>query len=352
MDDARDPLADLERVAFLLERGLESSHRVQAFRGALAALRPLADDEVRARAVAGTLTDLRGVGPKTAGVVVQALEGRVPDYLQRLEDDVAAEPPLDDAAQALRSATRGDCHTHSDWSDGGSPPHVMARTAAGLGHEWVALTDHSPRLRVANGLSRERLLAQLDLLEEVNAELAPFRVLSGIECDVLPDGSLDQDDDLLERLDVVVASVHSELRMPSEPMTERMVTAVADPLVDVLGHCTGRNVLPRGRSGKVRPPSEFDAEVVVEACRVYGTALEVNSRPERQDPPDEILDLALEAGVLLAVDTDAHAPGQLDWQASGPGAGCVRLAARGADPDRVVTTWTADRLTTWTHDHG
>ena len=151
----------------------------------------------------------------------------------------------------MRAALRGDCHTHSDWSDGGSPPGEMAEAARALGHEWIALTDHSPRLTVASGLSAERLEAQLDLVAQLNAELAPFRILTGIEVNILDDGSLDQREDLLARLDVVVASVHSKLRMPAGPMTERMVTAVRNPHVDVLGHCTGR-LLAAGAAARNR----------------------------------------------------------------------------------------------------
>src|SRR5690606_1490660 len=198
----------------------------------------------------------------------------------------------------IRSALRGDLHTHSDWSDGGSPIDEMARAAIDLGHEYIALTDHSQRLTVANGLSAERLRRQLDVVAQLNAELAPFRILTGIEVDILDDGSLDQDPDLLDELDIVVASVHSRLRDDSETMTKRMVYAVANPLVDVLGHCTGRLVL--GGRG-TRPESEFDAELVFEACRRFGTAVEINSRPERQDPPSRLMRLAVEIGCEFAV---------------------------------------------------
>ena len=186
----------------------------------------------------------------------------------------------------MRAALRGDCHTHSDWSDGGSPPGEMAEAARALGHEWIALTDHSPRLTVANGLSAGRLEAQLALIGRLNSEFAPFRILTGIEVDILEDGSLDQREDLLARLDVVVASVHSKLRMPSVPMTARMVTAVRNPHVDVLGHCTGR--LLGGRRGG-RPESEFDPAAVFGACREQGVAVEINCRPERRDPPGRLL---------------------------------------------------------------
>ncbi len=118
------------------------------------------------------------------------------------------------------------------------------------------------------------------MLGRLNSELAPFRILTGIEVDILEDGTLDQRDDLLGRLDVVVASVHSKLRMPAEPMTSRMVAAVANPHVDVLGHCTGRMIAGRGR-----PESQFDPEKVFAACREHGVAVEINCRPERQDPP-------------------------------------------------------------------
>ena len=160
-----------------------------------------------------------------------------------------------------------------------------------------------------------------------NGQLAPFRILTGIEVDILDDGTLDQRDDLLGQLDVVVASVHSSLRMPAGPMTDRMVAAVSSPHVDVLGHCTGRLLAGRGR-----PESAFDPEAVFAACRDHGVAVEINCRPERQDPPDRLLRLAVEAGCVFAIDTDAHAPGQLDWLDSG----CVRAEAFGIGPDRVI----------------
>src|SRR6201999_4034022 len=121
----------------------------------------------------------------------------------------AGERPVAAAAGQLRAALRGDCHSHSDWSDGGSPIREMAEAARDLGHEYLVLTDHSPRLTVAHGLTAERLEEQLDVVMALNAELAPFRILTGIEVDILDDGELDQSDELLSRLDLVVASVHS-----------------------------------------------------------------------------------------------------------------------------------------------
>ncbi len=192
---------------------------------------------------------------------------------------------------------------------------------------------------MAKGLSAERLRRQLDVVSALNEDLAPFRILTGIEVDILEDGSLDQEEELLARLDVVVASVHSKLRMDREAMTRRMAVAVANPHVDVLGHCTGRLVVGRGR-----PESEFDAELIFTACREYGTAVEINSRPERLDPPKRLLRLALEMGCLVSIDTDAHAPGQLEWQVYG----CERAAECGVEADRVINSRTADDLLAWT----
>ena len=197
------------------------------------------------------------------------MAGQEPEYLTRLLGGGPQAPPV-----PLRAAMRGDCHVHSDWSDGGSTPLEMALAARDLGHEWMALTDHSPRLTVARGLSADRLRAQLELIDQLNADLAPFRILPGIEVDILDDGSLDQEDELLGQLDVVVASVHSKLRMPSAPMTERMITAIRNPHTSVLGHCTGRLLTGRGR-----PQSQFDAQAVFTNCRDYGVAVEINCLP-------------------------------------------------------------------------
>ena len=170
----------------------------------------------------------------------------------------------------------------------------MAEAARGLGHEYLVLTDHSARLTVAHGLDAERLRQQLDVVAELNEEMAPFRILTGIEVDILEDGSLDQDEDLLAQLDVVVASVHSKLRMDAPDMTARMLPPIESPHTDILGHCTGRLITGRGR-----PPSAFDAEAVFAACARTGTAVEINSRPERQDPPEELLRLAVDLGCLV-----------------------------------------------------
>ncbi|WP_131105810.1 PHP domain-containing protein [Ornithinimicrobium sufpigmenti] len=348
MSQVLEPVDALRRIAFLLERSRAESRRVEAYRKAARTILPLGEDEVRRRVQDGTLRELPGIGSSTSAVIEQAVAGQVPDKLRDLEAEATG--PLVEGGESMRALLRGDLHTHSDWSDGGSPIEEMVATAMELGHEYLALTDHSRGLRVANGLSADRLRRQLKVVEAVNAQVAPgFTLLAAIEVDILDDGTLDQEPDLLAALDIRVSSVHSKLRMEPAAMTHRMIAAARDPLTSVLGHCTGRRVMPRRgdkgerTGGRMRPPSEFDARAVFEACAETGTAVEINSRPERQDPPGELLDLAIEIGCLFAISTDAHAPGQLDFL----DLGCERAVRHGVPPERVVNTWPVEKLKAW-----
>jgi putative hydrolase len=333
------PVAALRRIAFLLERSRAETYKVKAFRAAAATILPLDPDEVTARVRAGTLRELPGIGASTAEVIESAVAGRTPLRLARLEEESGG--PLADGGDTVRAALRGDLHAHSDWSDGGSPIEEMAFTAIELGHEYLVLTDHSPRLKVANGLSSARLARQLEVVDAVNDHLdGNFRLLKGIEVDILDDGSLDQTDEMLDKLDLRVASVHSKLAMDQDAMTRRMTAAVANPFTNVLGHCTGR--LVTGSRG-IRAQSQFDARAVFEACVEHDVAVEINARPERRDPPTRLLQLAIDVGCLFSIDSDAHAPGQLDFQVYG----CARAEDLGLDPDRIVNTWAAERLLSW-----
>jgi putative hydrolase len=335
------PVEALERIAYLLERGRQETYRVRAYRAAAVAIYGFDQDALRKMASTGKLRSIPGIGEKTEEVIKEALAGEIPSYLRKLEGSLdEGQKAEDQRITAIRAALRGDCHLHSDWSDGGSPIPDMAVAARGLGHDWIALTDHSPRLTIAKGLSPERLRQQIDLVKKLNEELAPFRILTGIECDILEDGGLDQEPELLAELDVVVASVHSKLRQDSAGMTARMVTAVSNPLTNVLGHCTGRIVVGRGR-----PESQFDAQAVFGACAEHDTAVEINSRPERLDPPDHLLTEALELGCNFTIDTDAHAPGQLEWQHYG----CAKAAACGVPLERIKNTLPLDEFLRWSH---
>ncbi|WP_375384528.1 PHP domain-containing protein [uncultured Microbacterium sp.] len=325
------PLDALNEIATLLERERSSRYKSKAFRAASEAIAGLSDEQLQD---AASLRRRKGIGDSTFAVIQESLAGEVPAYLVDLRERAGVQ-----RASALRPLLRGDLHSHSDWSDGLTSIDLMVEAARALGHEYLALTDHSPRLRVANGLSPERLRSQLEIVAGMSG--GGFTLLSGIEVDILEDGGLDQEPELLDELDIVVASAHSKLRMERGPMTRRLVRAVSSGKVDVLGHVTGR--LVEGSRG-TRPPSTLEARTVFAACAEHLVAVEINSRPERQDPPDDLIAIALDEGCLFSVDSDAHAPGQLsliDY-------GAERAERAGVPAQRIVTTWTLERLREWT----
>jgi DNA polymerase (family X) len=194
---------------------------------------------------------------------------------------------------------RGDLHSHTDASDGTATVEEMALAAREHGYEYLAITDHSATMGFGNDVSPERLREQIELIRSTTID--GIELLAGSEVNILPDGSLDYDDELLERLDWVVASVHSSFRMGAEQMTDRIVRAIEHPLVDVIGHLSGRKL-------EQRPPYEFDLARVIEAAARTGTMLEINSAPDRRDLNDTAARAAAAAGIPIVIDTDAHRP--------------------------------------------
>ena len=219
-----------------------------------------------------------------------------------------------------RSDLRGDLHSHSTWSDGKATVEEMARAAQALGHEYLAMCDHSPRLRDG------RLQQQWQEIDALNEALAPFRILKGIEVNIRANGELDVSDDILEQLDWVMASVHTSF---DKDPTERVLHAMESPHVDCIGHLTSRRI-------GVRNPSTIEVEKVVEAALATGTFLEINSQPDRLDLRDANARLAGEAGVTLVISSDGHSTKALRYVDLGVGAGAASLADEGPDPEHAA----------------
>jgi DNA polymerase (family 10) len=231
---------------------------------------------------------------------------------------------------------RGDLHVHSDWSDGALPIQEMVEAARGRGYEYVAITDHSAGIGVAGGLSPERLLEQIDLVRKLDGDIEGIRILTGTEVDIKRDGSLDFPDEVLAQLDWVIASVHSGFNQSEEQMTSRIIRAMENPHVDAIAHPTGRLI------GK-RAGYSVDLEAIFRAAARTGTALEINSFPERLDLVDTHARRAKELGVMLVVNTDAHAPVHLNNMRYG-----VAMARRGwAEPQNVLNTRSYAELHAW-----
>lgn len=300
---------------------------------------------VRARAlrVSGLKISDKGVFLRDTEVLVHP-GGREEDVFQAAQLPFIA-PELRENTGEIEAATagrlprlvtaedlRGDLHMHTVASDGKGTIEQMAQAALELGHEYIAITDHTKSLDVANGLDERRLLAQQRQVKAAEDKLGRLRIAAGTEVDILPDGSLDLDLEVLQGLDWVVASVHSAFDVTGEEMTRRLVAAMETGVVDVLGHPTGRRLDQRGGS-------ELDWERLFDAARRLGVAVEVNGNPYRMDLPDTACRRAIEVGVKLAIDTDAHAPGHLRYQEYG-----LVTARRGwVQPSDVINTqpWAA-----------
>jgi DNA polymerase (family 10) len=240
------------------------------------------------------------------------------------------------------SDIKGDLQSHSTWSDGTESILQMARAAKARGRHYLAITDHSRSLTITNGLSIERLHEQRKEIEEARRAIGDdFWILHGSEVEIKLDGTLDYPDEVLEWLDIVVASVHSGLRQPGEQVTERVLSAIRNPHVDIIGHPTGRII-------NQREPSALDVGAAIREAAKTGVAMEINAAPDRLDLDDIYVKEAMEQGCLLAVSTDAHHHSNFDFMEYG-----VHIARRGwATADRIITTWDRKKLEAWLKKRG
>jgi DNA polymerase (family 10) len=236
-----------------------------------------------------------------------------------------------------RSDLRAELHSHSTWSDGSESIRIMVSAAQKRGHAILAVTDHSQSLGIANGLTPERLRQQRAEIDALQAELgSDFLILQGAEVEIKADGSLDYPDEVLASLDIVVASLHVSLRQPREEVTARLIRAIRNPHVDIIGHPSGR-LLPN------REGADLDWEAVFAAARETNTVLEINAHPERLDLDDVHARRAIELGIRLSIDTDAHQPGDMDYAPYG-----ISVARRAwVTAEQVINTWPAAKLRAW-----
>jgi putative hydrolase len=322
----------LSEIGYLLRQDPEEKFRAKAFSAAawsLAVERP----DIEALHGANELTTLEGVGAGIAKVIAEALETGGSRYLDRLREQMK-QPARADESVLDFAQYKGDVHSHSTWSDGKATMLEMAKGAEAMGYTYLGVTDHSPRIKVVNGLDATRLLAQSREMAEVQAQVPGVALLHGIEVDILEDGSLDLPDMVLELLDVVIASPHVKLRQESAAMTERMLRAVSHPHVDVIGHPTGRR--PGSREG-----ASYDFEAVFKEAARHHVALEIDCDPARMDLSPEMARLALELGCSFSVDADAHAPAEFAYVPMG-----MWMARRAGIPqDRILNFKALEDLT-------
>ena len=322
----------LSEIGYLLRQNPEERFRAKAFSAAawsLAIERP----DVEALHRSNGLTTLEGVGPGIAKVLAEVVETGTSRYLDRLREQMK-QPARDDESTLDFARYQGDVHSHTKWSDGKATMLEMARGAEAMGYHYLGVTDHSPRIKVVNGLDADRLLAQSREMAEVQAQVPGVALLQGIEVDILEDGALDLPDMVLELLDVVVASPHVKLRQEPAAMTERMLRAVSHPHVDVIGHPTGRR--PGSREG-----ASYDFEAVFKEAARHRVALEIDCDPARMDLSPEMARLALELGCNFAMDADAHAPAEFAYVPMG-----MWMARRAGIPeDRIVNFRSLEDLT-------
>jgi putative hydrolase len=322
----------LSEIAYLLRQDPDQKFRARAFSDAAWALALQGPDLGELRQ-AGELTSIPGVGAGIAKVLGELVETGHSRYLDRLRGETGQPAREDESSLDLRGY-QGDLHSHTKWSDGRATMLEMAQGAKARGYKYLGVTDHSPRIKVVNGLDAQRLLAQSQEMAEVQAQVEGLTLLQGIEVDILEDGALDLPDAVLEILDVVIASPHVKLRQEPESMTQRMLRAVSHPHVDLIGHPTGRR--PGSREG-----ATYDFELVFKEAAKHGVAVEIDCDPARMDLSPEMARLALECGCNFALSSDAHAPEELAYV---PMAAWMARRA-GIPADRILNFKNVDDLT-------
>jgi putative hydrolase len=304
--DATAAAQTLSEIGYLLRQQEKERFRAKAFSSAAWAIaieRPDLDTLART----DSLTSIEGVGEGIARVLRDLIETGQSRYLNRLREQMS-QPALADETDLDYRDYRGDVHSHTQWSDGRATMLEMAQGAQALGYRYLGVTDHSPRITVVHGLNAERLLAQSREMAGVQEQVQGVTLLQGIEVDILEDGALDLPDAVLEILDVVVASPHVKLRQEPAAMTERMMRAVTNPYVDVIGHPTGRR--PGSREG-----ATYDFEAVFKEAAKRGVALEIDCDPARLDLSPEMARMARDVGCNFVLSSDAHAPAELAYVA-------------------------------------